>query len=338
MPHSGGGGSHSGGGGGGHSGGGGGSSVRVSSQPFSGSHTYVVYDKSGSSRLVYTNTRNYHAEVTKGSCISSVILFALFFALPGVIALIIGLVSAISSFHIGLSKTKYPSTLDDTVYIFDNFDYISDSEEQALIDSLTEFRDNTGVIPAVEFTNDSYWQSNYTDMENFAYNEYVNAFADEYHLLIVYSYGYEDSNTGFNEFHWHTMWGDDLGKTIRTKDENFLANELQKEFSIANGKDVPQAVINSMDSLYTHLTGTLIHFDEKLATGLSTSFWGLIFGGAGILTIFSGISNYKKSKMKGEITYKIHGEPEIKTCKYCSCTYYAGTVGTCIHCGAPLEM
>ena len=78
MPHSGGGGSHS-GGGGGHSGSGGGSSVKVSSTPFTGSHTYVVYDKTGSSKLVYANSRNYHAEMTKGSLIGSTILYSLFF-------------------------------------------------------------------------------------------------------------------------------------------------------------------------------------------------------------------------------------------------------------------
>ena len=337
MPHSGGGGSHS-GGGGGHSGSGGGSSVKVSSTPFTGSHTYVVYDKTGSSKLVYANSRNYHAEMTKGSLIGNTILYSLFFALPGVGVLIMGFVMLVTSFHIGLSKTKYPITTDDTIYVFDDFDYISDIEEQKLIDSLTEFRDNTCVIPAVEFTNDGYWQSNYKEMENFAYDEYVNAFTDEYHLLIVYSYGYEDSKTGFNEFNWHTMWGDDLGKTIRTKDENFLADELQKEFSIANGKDVPLAITNSMDSLYHKLADSFIHFDDDLPAGLGCLFWGLIFGWIGVGMVKAAFSKYKTSKTKGEITYKINGTPEIKTCKYCSCTYYAGTVGNCIHCGAPLEI
>lgn len=339
MPHSGGGGSHSGGGhsGGGHSGSGG-SSVRVSSTPFTGSHAYAVYDKTGSSRLVYVNSRNYHAEMTKGSLIANTILCALFLAIPGIVVLIIGFEMTISSVHIGLSKTKYPKTLDDNVYIFDDFDYIPYDEEQKLIASLTEFRDNTGVIPAVEFTNDEYWQSNYVDMEKFAYDEYVNAFTDEYHLLIVYSYGYEDSKTGFNEFNWHTMWGDDLGKTIRTKDENFLADELQKEFSRANGKNVPLAITNSMDSLYGKLTGSFLHFDENMAEGLACLFWGFILVAVGIGMVRSDISKYKTSKTKGEVTFKIQGEPEIKTCKYCSCTYYAGTVGTCIHCGAPLEV
>lgn len=340
MPHSGGGGSHS-GGGGGHSGGGsssGGSSVRVSSTPFKGSRTYVVYDGTGASRLVYTNSNNYHAEMTKGSTIANIVTFALFFALPGIIVLLVGFVMAITSVHFGLAKTKYPKTIDDTVYVFDTYDYISDSEERRLVATLSDFRDKTGVIPAVEFTNDEYWQYNYDDMEDFAYNEYVTTFTDEYHLLIVYSYGYVDSKTGFNEFNWHTMWGDDLGKTIGSKDESYLADELQAEFTRANGNDVPLAVENAMDSLYDRLTGSFIHFDEKLISGLGCGFWGLMFGGAGIGAIISTISKYRKSKAKGEVTYKIKGTPEIKTCQYCSCTYYAGTVGTCIHCGAPLEV
>ena len=109
-----------------------------------------------------------------------------------------------------MKPTKYPSKTDDTVYIYDDYDYITDAQEQELIETLEDFRNKTGVIPSVEVTQDDYWMRNYTSMENFAYDEYVSRFDDEYHLLIVYSFGYEDTSTGFNEFHWHVMWGDVL--------------------------------------------------------------------------------------------------------------------------------
>ncbi len=337
MPHSGGGGSHSGGGGGGHSSGG--SSTRVASAPFKGSHTYVVYDNTGASRLVYANSKDYHAEVTKKSLISNSIILTVFFAIPGFCVFVFGIISMITSLHFGMSKTDYPSRIDDTVYIFDDYDLVSDKEEQRLIETLEEFRDNTGVIPAVEFTYDDFWMGNYNgDMEPFAYNEYVTNFDDEYHLLVVYSYGYEDAQTGFNEFHWNAMWGNDLGKTIFSDDEVYFGDDLQKQFSIANGKNVSTAIETSVVNLYMRLTESFFRLDKgSLISGVGCLIWGLLFGGAGVAAVLSTISGYKKSKAKGEVTYKIKGTPQIGKCKYCECTYYLGTVGTCVHCGAPLD-
>lgn len=66
--------------------------------------------------------------------------------------------------------------------------------------------------------------------------------------------------------------------------------------------------------------------------------FGLPFLGAGLLVIIFAHKRYQEAKKEGVKTYRINGTPEILTCDYCGCTYYAGTVGLCPHCGAPLKV
>ena len=180
MPHSGGGGSHSGGshssshsgGGGSHSGGGSGRSYRHSDTPFTGSHPFVVYSRTRRPRIVYSDNPHYSEEMTKGQCIICVI-FGLWFAIPGLVFFLIGLCMFFSSFSIGYQKTNIPGSVEQSIAILDENGYLSTEETEALEQSLTDFRDHTGIIPAIELTEDSTWQQDYTTMESFAYNEYI---------------------------------------------------------------------------------------------------------------------------------------------------------------------
>ena len=49
------------------------------------------------------------------------------------------------------------------------------------------FRDKTGVTPAIITVDNREWKGYYNDLENYAYDRYVNMFPDEKHWLIVYS-------------------------------------------------------------------------------------------------------------------------------------------------------
>lgn len=343
MPHSGGGGSHSGGGhhGGSHHSSGSrtssGSNIRISDTPFTGCHTYAVYDKTGASRLVYTNKSNYRAEMTKSDLVFPSI-FGAVFMLPGVIEFIVLICILVSCFHVGVRATKLPSYVDSDVCIIDTYDLVSAEEEAELKETLEDFRDKTGIIPAVEFTTDEFWMQDYYDMESFAYNEYVCNFYDEYHLLIVYSYGEENQDTGFNEFHWESMWGDDLGKTAKTSDEDYLADRIQANLSRANGEGVAEAIGTSFKEFFVRLDSTGFRIeDDQIFLCLFMVVHGGIFFAIGLGVLLSSVKKYKKSKEKGEITYKINGEVEILKCEYCGTTYYRGTIGNCPNCGAPLS-
>lgn len=341
MPHSGGGGSHSGGshssGSHGGSGGSSASKTRVSSTPFHGCHTYVVYGKNGSSRLVYSDSSSYKEEMTKGQMIGSII-FGSIFMIPGVVELIILIGILISGIHFGVHATKVPEYVDNSVHIYDELDYVSDMEEARLVASLEEFRDKTGIIPAVEFT-DTTWAMDFNTLEDYAYDRYVVNFTDEYHLLIVYSYGDENPKTGFNEFYWESMWGDDLGKTASGSDEEFLKDTLQANFSRANGQNVASAISNSFGEFFTRLDRKGFRLDgEMIFLVLFMLVHGGAFFGAGFTMIRGSIKSYKNSKEEGTMTCRIMGVPEPKACEYCNTTYYKGTVGNCPNCGAPLGL
>ena len=77
---------------------------------------------------------------------------------------------------------------------------------------------------------------------------------------------------------------------------------------------------------------------ENLGGGFAAFFFGLIVVGAFIGTAIAVRANYLDGQKKGIRTYKIDGKPKMLKCDYCGCTYYAGTIGTCPHCGAPLKM
>ena len=344
MPHSGGGGSHSGGSShshsGGSSGGSGGSakSYRHSSTPFTGGRAFVIYNRKNEPKVVYTDEPNYHEETTKAQYICAVI-GAIIAGIPGIVIMLLGLVTIFSAFSIGYKKTVVPEYVDRSIVIEDNYGHLTDAELDRLDQSLSNFRDHTGIIPAVEFTSDAAWEQDYDDMEDFAYNEYICNFDDEYHVLITYGYGTENPTTGFNEFHYHTMWGDDLGKTAKKKDEEQLIDLLQKNLARANGTKVGDAMATTFDDYLAYYEAKGFTLDTgRLIGGFAQFAFGLIF-----VVSFGGMAiavraNYIKGQKDGIKTYKINGTPKILKCDYCGCTYYAGTVGTCPHCGAPLKI
>lgn len=344
MPHSGGGGSH---GGGSHhsshsssSGGRHGSSVnsgpRISGKPFKGSHTYVIYDKTGESRLLYSSSSNYNASFSKATFWTQLI-FSLVFVIPGVIALIVALGSFAGSVSFGMTKTSLPDYVEDDIVIFDDYDMLSSSEEQSLKQELEAFQKATGIIPSVEFVHEEQWRDNYVDMENFAYNEYVSNFSDEYHLLVVYSDGYHDDNTGFNEFYYHTMWGDNLSKTASSRDENKFLDILSKELTRSNGENVGTALENSFGGFLKYLKSKGFRFDsEKIICGLFLILWGAGFAGGGLTLLIPTLESLRLLKRDGEQMYKVADIKKKAECAYCGCSYYLDTVGNCPSCNAPL--
>lgn len=345
MPHSGGGGSHGGGshhsshrssGGSHRSSSGGSSGPKISKKPFKGSHTYVIYDKVGNSRLLYSSSANYNARFSKAEFWSQLI-FSLFFVVPGIIALIIAIVLSFKSISFGMNKTTHPYYVDDAITIFDEYDMISDDEERNLAKALENFRDETGIIPSVEFIHEEQWRDNYSDMEKFAYNEYVEKFYDEYHLLVVYSDGYHDENTGFNEFYYHTMWGDDLSKTADSRDEDKFLDILSKELTKANGENIGAAIQNTFGKFLIKLKDKGFSFNSGfLFSAIFLVLWGGAFAGCGLFLLVPTLNSRNLLQKEGEKMFKVDDVMKKAECAYCGCSYYLNTVGNCPSCNAPL--
>lgn len=347
MPHSGGGGSHSGGshssshssGGGSHSRG---PSYRASSTPFAGSRTYIVYNNTSSPRVVYSNNPNYQEGVSKNAYYGTAI-FCSFFIIPGIIAVLIAIGTFLSAFSFGYKKTKIPDYVNQSIVVSDMDNHLHEQEKDDLIETLTEFRDETGIIPSITFVEDKDWyQDYYGDTENFAYNEYITKFPDEYHLLVVYSYSDVNQDTGFNEYYYHTMWGDDLGKTAKEKDENKLLKLLERNLAIANGKNVGDAFNTTFTEYLSYFKKKTISIDTvRIATAFFGVCWGLVFGGSGLAVLLGTRKAYLATEKDNTKVYEVKGTPTIKKCEYCGRGYVVDENGipceqVCRGCGAPL--
>ena len=175
MPHSSGGGSHS---GGSHSGSGfsgsssssGGSSAKhIKHTSFPGARRYVYYENY---RPVYV-----YADYDITEKRSPLRFLMLLFYLPFILFTFSMFAEAYHHPH------KLPQNYDYKIVVEDKANVLGNTAE--LRNSLVAFYNRTGISPAVITVENSDWQGIYSDLENYAYDLYVNHFADESHWLIV---------------------------------------------------------------------------------------------------------------------------------------------------------
>lgn len=194
MPHSSGGGSH---GGGSHhsssshssshrsSSGGSSSRIRTSRTYFPGARRFVYY-RNGVPNYVYSDT-----DLSKGP--SKLRFLMLIFYVPFVLA---AFLMIFTSFGV---PEKLKVDYNSQIVIQDDANVLGDTTK--LGDALEDFFNTTGISPAVMTVYNSDWEDNYTDLEKYAYELYVNRFYDEKHWLIVYSQP-KDPDDGFNNWYW----------------------------------------------------------------------------------------------------------------------------------------
>ncbi|MBR3341624.1 MAG: hypothetical protein IKG30_08385 [Clostridiales bacterium] len=335
MPHSSGGGSHSGGSHSSHSSSssyhsssGGGSSGgdifpsnrRVSSQPFKGCSRYLYY-KDNQPHFVYSNY-----DVRKrsmGNFIAGIIISALFF-LPVVI---IGIVTMCMSYEVPKRLTYFNNKKPDIV-IEDNLGVFEDKKK--LKDSMKQFYQETGIVPAVITVRNEDWNEDYVNLEKYAYDVYVNRFSDEAHWLIVYSSATKDN--GFDDWYWEGMQGDKTDPIITGKLADRFTESLQTRLLQRSKYSVEDAIAVTFGEYSSKMMQPRLDA-SKLILGL------LLF------TIFSGLivfvltGPYKPGKVPEEYKNakpcnltKVFQEP----CNFCGGIYIIGMHTTCPHCGAAL--
>lgn len=337
MPHSGGGGSHS---GGSHSGSSSSSyghssssnyTFRTSNNYFNGARKYVRYSSKGTPEILYSNEPN--LDIPRKSKFTGATLgLSIPFILIGVVeyAVIIFLLLGIKI------NTPISMPYDNDVAIYDEYDMVSEKDEESLKEALEEFKKKTGVVPIVEFTVNSMLDG-YGLTQSYAYDKYLEYCSDEKHFLLVYSYENSIVNEDFNEFYWETMWGDDTTKAIGYYGEQIMANKLEIAFMDANGKEVPvymeDAIREATEELCNGITFTGCNLSQ-IPLFLFLLFHGGIFGIVGIFLLVNDVKLYKQSQS----TYEINDEVISKNCEYCGNVYYPGTISKCINCGAPLDL
>lgn len=327
MPHSSGGGSHGGGshGGshssGGHGGSGSGSaSRRHSSTYFNGARHYVYY-KNKKPVHFYSDVEITPEYIKKRKRTWKLIriVLAVFYMF---MFLVSGLTASLSMPH------KLTWECVDPIRIVDNNSMISASEEAALMEQLQEFRDKTGISVTILTVHDDEWEDNFYTLENYAFDYYVSNMSDEANWLIVYSE--PESYTGFNDWKWEGMQGDDTDGVLTDSSTDKFNAEMQKNIT----KDgFPKAVAETFDYFNDIVMKTSINFPFLIISFFAMALHASIFFFVTWLVFGNNIKIDEKAIELENPQYRYVED----TCAYCGGMYIHGIHTSCPHCGAPVQ-
>ena len=210
----------------------------------------------------------------------------------------------------------------------DNIGVIEDKKQ--LKKSMEDFYDTTGIIPAVITVSNEDWNEDYTSLENYAYDLYLNRFDDEVHWLIVYSESIKDN--GFNDWYWEGMQGNDTDPVLTERRAN--------DFTVALHEKLLQRDKYSVDAAIG------LTLEEHAPKMMKVTMNGAMFAMGAFLTLMMAFISwycfavaYKPAKVPEE--YKnaqvceltaVYQEP----CNFCGGIFIIGMHTTCPHCGAAL--
>ena len=227
------------------------------------------------------------------------------------------------------------------IHIQDDAQVLGDTTK--LGDALEDFFNTTGISPAVMTVYNSDWEDNYTDLEKYAYELYVNRFYDEKHWLIVYSQP-KDPDDEFNNWYWEGMQGDDTDSIITSSVAYDFTNDLHKRL-LVEGTKVNDAITDSFNAL----TPTVMKFRFEGET-FGIGIFMLLFVGfhAFFMVFFRPDANkYKGAKevpLDGYYAPPQQTAPQPQSvvmkqasCEYCGGVYTVGSCNACPHCGAPIQ-
>jgi len=242
MPHSSGGGSHGGGGhsgggfSGGHGGGGVGPGYRTSHHYFGGSRAYVYYRHH---RPIYIYSSGDLRHPQNGFSKLSAIYVSLFM-LVFMFLLLIPICSLVMP----------PSALENTsayeIVIEDRINKLGDTA--SLKSELTEFKNKTGITPAIITVYNETWKTNYSGLDKYAYDLYVNKFSDETHWLIVYSEP-QVLEGEFTNWCWEGMQGDYTDNILSQNKVDMFCENLQKYLTASSFYTPNQAITKAFNEL-----------------------------------------------------------------------------------------
>ena len=306
MPHSSGGGFHGGGFHGGHGGHfGHGSSQysanRYSRHAFIGAHPYVYYYHARP-HFIYSNGDPRDAKPSAAWAAVIILFFVLL--LPLFFILMTG-------FH---NPKRLNTNYNTKIYIEDTEDVLSSEEYSRLKTSFISFYNLTGITPAFKSTQTS------SNLEDYAYSQYIGRFADEKHWLIVYRGGYDWAFEG--------MQGDDTDGILTTKYTKMFNKTVYN--ALSNNVTIGDALVQGFDKISPTIMNSSFYMDEDIL--LPIVFWYVIAIPSFIFSIVNLVNTYH---MKGAVKYT--KECVLAKCPYCDSEYYTNTVKTCPHCGANLS-
>lgn len=336
MPHSSGGGSHGGGShGGSHSSSrsGSGSSSSARSMPrtrrtyFKGATPYVLY-KNGKANVIYADKA-----LTKPDKEDYIFTFAFI----GIITVFMGffLIMAFSSLFPSLiAPEKLATNYNTAIVIEDNLGIINDKSDMEK--ALEDFLDTTGISPAIITVTNESWH-NYSTLENYAYDLYVNRFDDEKHWLIVYSQP-ASPDPEFNDWYWEGMQGDDTDNIITEYYADMFNGKLQQYLTANTKYSAEEAIRKAFEETTPVIMQRHIGKEEILNSvmplGIVCLMWLVPMGI--MLTQLVKMKKYSKYEKVSLKTPVRSGVIQDK-CDYCDGVYIVGSCLSCPHCGASIK-
>ncbi len=267
MPHSLGGGSHS---GGSHRSSSGRRSrrggVRMSKTYYPNAHKYMYRDRYGNNKYIFADYMPSRVSVW-------FFAFQIAFLVPFIMAGGALIVSSISMIFPpaplqSLTETTQ-SHIDDQIEVLD--------DEETLEAELRSFEELTGVCPYIITVRDSEWIADYESLERYSYSLYVNRFADEQHLLLVYSEPAMANESGFIDWSWVEMQGDDVDAIMTGAKFDIFRQDLDKYLTI-DKYSVAEAFQMTFSEAKTYIMNRDAVLFDILIMAFSTVFWNVITG------------------------------------------------------------
>ena len=285
---------------------------RVSEKNFTGADRYVYY-RDNTPHYVYTN---YKPETYSPN------YRRLWKFVPFLIILLIGF------YQVFQPVNRLDRRYDHEIYIEDALGEVND--EAALRTAMQAFYEETGITPAVVMVHDSEWSEHYTELENLAFEMYVNTFGDECHWLLVYSET-DEQEDGFVYWEWQGIAGNDTGEILTDEKADSFGMILQKYLTASSRYTTGEAFTMAFNEFTPTALQAKYIFPDDVPLVLTVI--------AGYVLIALACSGFFKRKPKKpsalpeDAVYCKKDAAEIK-CEYCDGVYLSDLV-KCPHCGAP---
>lgn len=234
---------------------------------------------------------------------------------------------------------------DTSLVISDYINVLGDTK--ALENSMMAFYDETGITPAVFTVYNEDWQDNYSSLENYSYDLYVNAFDDEKHWLIVYSQP-QEPDENFNDWYWEGMQGDDTSDILTSAKADGFNSDLQRYLT-----DKSISVADAISRAFDNLTPKIM----KKSVDTSMLFPFLFFGGFILIHAYFMVFHDPSRKYRnaevcpenapvGAQSRSVQTEQTVQppapaaheeSCPYCGGSYVPGRDKRCPYCQSLLD-
>lgn len=135
--------------------------------------------------------------------------------------------------------------LDQTIHIEDKAGLFDEEDSSKIKASFTDFRDKTGITPALYVITNDEWQKDYDSLKNYSEDFYNKTFLDSEHWVIIYSVNSSDPD---GEWYWQTVNGFDIYPLL-TKYVSARFTEVFEDGLLDENISISDALCTAVDTM-----------------------------------------------------------------------------------------